>query len=120
MLRDAGDVVILWGERASHGDRGPQAVEALLAVAQALGLADKEESGLIEVPAATNARGLREVGVLPNLAGPEDADEAGMGAAAIGRALAEGELTTLLLLDADPLATTPSAAWAAALDRATS
>ena len=65
----------------SHGDRGPQAVDALLAVAQALGVAGKEESGLIEVPAATNARGMRELGVLPNLApGLTDAREAGMGA----------------------------------------
>ncbi len=118
VLRDAGDVVILWGERASHGDRGPQTVEALLAVAQALGVAGKEESGLIEVPAATNARGLRELGVLPNLGpGLQDAEEAGMGAAAIGRALADAELTTLRPVEHRPAwRATPSASiWTAAL-----
>ena len=122
VLRDTGDVVILWGERASHGDRGPQAIEALLAVAQALGVAGKEESGLIEVPAATNGRGLRELGVLPNLThGLTEAKEAGMGAAEIGRALAEGELSALVLMDVDPLATHPErATWTAAVDRATS
>ncbi len=122
VLRDAGDVVILWGERASHGDRGPQTVEALLAVTQALGVADKEESGLIEVPAATNARGLRELGVVPNLKpGLQDAEEAGMGAAAIGRALADAELTTLLLWNTDPLESHPErSTWTAALGRATS
>ena len=35
MLKDAGDVVILWGERVAHGDRGRAAVDALLAVAAA-------------------------------------------------------------------------------------
>jgi len=98
VLRDAGDVVILWGERAAHGHRAPQAIEALLAVAQALGVAGKEESGLIEVPAATNARGMRELGVTPNVkAGLGDVDEA-----------PEGEAATLLAWDADA----PSAAIA--------
>ena len=120
VLRDAGDVVILWGERATHGDRGRQVVDALLAVAGALGLAGKDESGLIEVPAAANGRGMREAGLLPNLGpGLADAPEAGMGSAEIARALAGGELTTLVLLHADPLATHPERAiWEAALDRA--
>ena len=48
-----------------------QALEALLALADALGVAGKDESGLIEVPAGTNGRGLREVGCVPTLgAGP--------------------------------------------------
>jgi NADH-quinone oxidoreductase subunit G len=67
VLREAGDVVVIWGGRVASGLRGSQAVEALLALAGALGIADKPESGLIEVPAETNGRGLREVGCLPYL-----------------------------------------------------
>ena len=65
LLRDAGDVVIICGERVLGGERGAQAGEALLAVAAALGIADRSESGLIAIPAETNGRGLREVGCSP-------------------------------------------------------
>jgi len=68
LLRDAGDVVVIWGERVASGERGGQAVEALLALAGALGVGERQESGMIEIPAAAaNGRGLREVGCLPNL-----------------------------------------------------
>ncbi|HYN91577.1 MAG TPA: NADH-quinone oxidoreductase subunit NuoG [Thermoleophilaceae bacterium] len=67
VLRDADDVVVVWGERVFGGERGAQAGEALLAVAAALGIADRRESGLIAVPAETNGRGLREVGCSPGL-----------------------------------------------------
>ena len=67
VLRDAGDVVVIWGERALSGGRGDQAGQALLAVADSLGIAGKEESGLIGIPAETNGRGLREVGCVPGL-----------------------------------------------------
>jgi NADH-quinone oxidoreductase subunit G len=78
LLRDAGDVVIICGERVLGGERGAQAGEALLAVAAALGIADKAESGLIAVPAETNGRGLREVGCSPTLApGLANAEAAG-------------------------------------------
>jgi NADH-quinone oxidoreductase subunit G len=78
VLRDAGDVVIIWGERVFSGERGGQAVEALLAVAEALDIAGREESGLIPIPESTNGRGLREVGCSPALApGLADADAAG-------------------------------------------
>jgi NADH-quinone oxidoreductase subunit G len=78
VLRDADDVVVLWGERVLSGERGGQAGEALLAVADALGIADREESGLIAIPEGTNGRGLREVGCSPTLApGLADAAEAG-------------------------------------------
>ncbi|HEV2724500.1 MAG TPA: molybdopterin-dependent oxidoreductase, partial [Thermoleophilaceae bacterium] len=108
VMRDAEDIVVLWGERVSHGERGTQAVDALLAVAGALGVAEREESGLIEIPAGTNSRGLREVGVLPGLGpGLEDAPQSGMGAAQIARALGGGELSTLLLLHVDPLESHP-------------
>src|SRR4051794_2677861 len=78
LLRDAEDVVIIWGERVAHAERGVQGIEALLAVATALDLAAKPESGLIEVPAGCNSRGLREVGCSPRLEpGLKDADETG-------------------------------------------
>ncbi|HEV7847077.1 MAG TPA: NADH-quinone oxidoreductase subunit NuoG [Thermoleophilaceae bacterium] len=78
VLRDAGDVVVIFGERVLGGERGSQAGEALLAVADALGIAGMEESGMIGIPAETNGRGLREVGCSPQLApGLADAESAG-------------------------------------------
>ena len=119
LLKDAADVVVLWGERASHGERGAQSVDALLAIAAALGVAERTESGLIEIPASANSRGLREVGVLPRLGpGLADAPVAGVGAERIPAAVDAGELTTLLLLDTDPLETHPErAVWQQALER---
>jgi NADH-quinone oxidoreductase subunit G len=78
LLRDAGDVVVICGERVFGGERGAQTGEALLAVAAALGMADRAESGLIAIPADTNGRGLREVGCSSALEpGLADADTAG-------------------------------------------
>jgi NADH-quinone oxidoreductase subunit G len=123
VLRDAGPVVTLWGERLSHGERGAHGLRALLALARALG-AEDEGAGLIEVPAGTNARGLREVGCLPTL-GPglsdlaadgAEAARGGLSAAEIAPALAGGELQALILFQAEPQATHPDrAAWEAAL-----
>ncbi len=73
-LRDAGiggeeptPVVVIWGERMLRDDgaAGP----ALLELADALGVADADGAGLLEVPELANARGLREAGCLPD-AGP--------------------------------------------------
>ena len=87
-LRDAGDVVVLWGERLLAGERGAETTEALLALAGALGIADKPESGLIAIPADANGRGLREVGCSPHLGpGLTDAPESGDPAGAEGGAL---------------------------------
>jgi NADH-quinone oxidoreductase subunit G len=100
VLRDAEDVVILWGERVAHAERGVQGIEALLALAGALGIADKPESGLIEIPAGSNGRGLREVGCTPRLApGLQDADATGMSATE----MATGEHPALLLVHTDPV-----------------
>jgi NADH-quinone oxidoreductase subunit G len=75
VVRDAGDVVVIWGERVLAGGRGAPAGQALLAVADALGVAGKAESGLIGIPAETNGRGLREVGCVPGMGpGFSDAD----------------------------------------------
>ncbi len=120
VLGAAESVVVLWSERLSHGSRGAQGVAALLALVRSLGIADKEGSGLIEIPTSANARGLREVGCLPNLApGLADAAAEGIGAADMPAAIGEN-LSALVLLQADPLRTHPDRqAWAAALDRAT-
>jgi NADH-quinone oxidoreductase subunit G len=65
LLADGGeDIVILWGERL-----GATALPALLNVAARLKLAEHDGAGLLEVPAGTNGRGLREAGVQCN-AGP--------------------------------------------------
>jgi NADH-quinone oxidoreductase subunit G len=83
LLRNAGDVVVICGERVFGGERGTHAGEALLAMAAALGIADRTESGLIAIPAETNGRGLREVGCssmlepgLADAATPGDPDSA--------------------------------------------
>jgi NADH-quinone oxidoreductase subunit G len=107
-LRDAGeDIVILWGERLTSGPDGAGAARALLDLADALSLAGPDGAGLLEIPAGTNGRGLREVGALPN-AGPglselNGAASAALDARGIARGLCDGELTALLLLQSDPL-----------------
>jgi len=116
---DAGDVVVLWGERTRTGERGSAAVDALLAVVAALELDGRPESGLIEIPSRANGRGLREVGVTPSMApGLADAPAPGLATAAIGGALADGDLATLLLLAADPLTElSDRPTWERALER---
>src|SRR5207253_1039559 len=63
------EVVVLWGERLTAGPNGAAAAMALLQIAERLAMAGTEGAGLLEVPAGSNGRGLREAGVLPN-AGP--------------------------------------------------
>ena len=116
VLRDADDVVVVWGERVAHAERGVQAIEALLALATALELGDKPESGLIEVPPGCNGRGLREVGCSPRLApGLKDSDQAGMSASEMARA----ELAALLLVQVEPVGDLREAGpWQQALENA--
>ena len=126
-LGDAGRVVILWGDRI--GREGDGAHRALLDVAAVLGMADREGSGLMEIPTATNARGLREAGCLPD-AGPglaatgaPNATAEGANGARVGRsteeiraALEAGEISSLLLFGVDPLRDFPdSEAWRRAI-----
>jgi len=115
-LRDAGTVVVLWGERIAREDG---AAEALLNVAEATGMASSDGAGLLEIPDTTNARGLREAGVLPD-AGPGLADTAaGMSTEEIRSALISGELTGLILFGANPLRDFPDTpAWEEALTAA--
>ena len=114
MLGGAERVVILWGERI--GREGEGAHRALLDVASALGLSEQEGAGLMEIPDATNARGLREAGCLPDAA-PGLAETApGKCTEEVRAALESGELKTLLLLGADPLRDFPDTeAWRRAL-----
>jgi NADH-quinone oxidoreductase subunit G len=118
-LRAEGDVVVIWGERISAGERGRQAVEALVALAGALGVAEREGSGMIEIPVAANGRGLREVGCLPNLApGLKDVETAGKDSAQILDAAGD-DVGALLLVNVDVERELPVTA-AAALGRAAS
>ncbi len=113
-LRAAERVVIVWGGRIAR--EGDAATRALLDLAAALDLSSKDGSGLLEVPDVTNARGLREVGCLPD-AGPGLADaRPGKSTEEIRAALESGELKTLLLFGVDPLRDFPdSSAWRRAL-----
>jgi len=115
-LRDAGKVVVVWGERIAREDG---AAEALLDVAKATNMATTDEAGLLEIPDTTNARGLREAGVLPD-AGPGLSETAkGMSTEEIRQALIDGELTGLVLFGADPLRDFPDTpAWEEALTAA--
>jgi NADH-quinone oxidoreductase subunit G len=103
-LKEAGDeIVILWHERLTAGDEGEANARALLDLAETLDLTETDGAGLLEIPAGTNGRGLREAGVLPN-AGPglsEPAEE-GRDAQGIAEGLVAGELAAVVLLQADP------------------
>ncbi len=102
------EVVILWGERLAAGPNGEAGLRALLEIAEALEMAGVDGAGLLEIPAASNGRGLREAGVLPN-AGPglSEPASAGRDAQAIAEGLADGDLAALYLLHSDPLRDLP-------------
>jgi NADH-quinone oxidoreductase subunit G len=82
-----------------------------------------EGAGLLEIPAATNGRGLREAGVLPNAGAGLAEPPGGVGgdardARAIAEGLAGGELSALYLLHSDPLRELPDGElWERALAR---
>jgi NADH-quinone oxidoreductase subunit G len=113
-LYGAERVVVVWGERI--GREGEGASATLLDFAAALDLSEKDGSGLLEIPELTNARGLREVGCLPD-AGPGFAETTpGKSTEEIRAALESGELKSLILFGADPLRDFPDTeAWKRAL-----
>ncbi len=124
------ELVILWGERFAAGPDGGERVRALLDLAAELSLGETDGAGLLEIPATSNGRGLRESGVLPNC-GPglseSESESDGLDAGAIGEALGAGELSALYLLEVDPLSASDpfaartgedSAPWARGLERA--
>jgi NADH-quinone oxidoreductase subunit G len=115
-LRDAGKVVVIWGERIAREDG---AAEALLDVSKTLGMSGTEGSGLLEIPDTTNARGLREAGCLPDAGPGLSHAAAGMSTEEIREALISGELKGLILFGADPLRDFPDTpAWEKALTAA--
>jgi NADH-quinone oxidoreductase subunit G len=105
------DVVILYGERLLSGPRGEHAARALLNVAARLGLAGREGAGLLEIPSATNGRGIREAGF---------AVEHGPGYTPAPLADTDGDPAVIYLLHADPTRLEHDrAAWEARLANAT-
>jgi NADH-quinone oxidoreductase subunit G len=117
LLRDGGEeVVIVWGERLD-----PAALPALLRIAEALGLSGRDGAGLLEIPAGSNGRGLREAGVLPD-SGPgygELSVEPGFAADNIASAIASNLVTALYLFETDPVRDRPDRAlWERAMSRA--
>ena len=116
-LRDAGeDLVIVYGERGLTA----AGANALLSLAGRLGLGGREGAGLLEVPSAGNARGVREAGFAPGH-GPGYATvaEPGRDAHGIAEGLASGELSTVWLNYADPVRFFPDRAlWETALGTA--
>jgi NADH-quinone oxidoreductase subunit G len=114
ILRSAKRVVVVWSDRISREGEG--ATRALLDLASAINLATKDSSGLLEIPEATNARGLREVGCLPDAGPGLSSAPLGKGTEEIRSAFESGELKTLLLFGVDPLRDFPDTkAWKRAL-----
>ncbi|MGI8461255.1 MAG: NADH-quinone oxidoreductase subunit NuoG, partial [Solirubrobacterales bacterium] len=113
------DVIIVFSERLFRDETAPEAAAALLDLAEALELRDRDGAGLLEVPEETNGRGLREAGCLPG-AGPGYPDAApGRDSTEIREALKSGELSGLLLLEADPVRDHPDGpGWTEALTKA--
>jgi NADH-quinone oxidoreductase subunit G len=102
-LTAAENVVVIWGERLGHGLRGPGALGALGDLALVLGLDAGDGSGLIEVPAETNGRGLREVGCVAGL-GPGLVDtHPGKSATEARDFGAGGSIRAFYLLHSDPM-----------------
>ena len=119
LLRGAEEAVVIWGERVGRGQSGNEALAALLDAADGLGLADKAESGLIEIPEVANARGLREVGCLPDAGPGLSQTDAGRNVEEIRAALESGEIESLLLFGVDPLRDFPDTdGWRRALEAA--
>jgi NADH-quinone oxidoreductase subunit G len=128
-LRDAGKVVVIWGERVARDGDG---AAALLDLAAALDVAGTEGAGLLEIPDTTNARGLREAGCLPDAgpgliatnaafpsSTPGNAALVGKSTEEIRAALESGELKSLILFGVDPLRDFPDTrAWEAAITAA--
>jgi NADH-quinone oxidoreductase subunit G len=110
LLTGADNVIVVWGERLGHGERGPGAINALLDLGLLLGLDAAPGSGMIEVPAGTNGRGLREVGCLSGIGpGLSDAEEGAE----------DGGPRAFYLLHCDPLRELPGRdSWDAALGSA--
>ena len=120
LLTQADNVVVIWGERLGWGERGAGALEALADFALVLGLDAAEGSGLIEVPATVNGRGLREVGCVAGIGpGLSDAPPGLTAARARDAVLAGEHVSAFYLLHSDPLRELPGhELWDMALRKA--
>jgi NADH-quinone oxidoreductase subunit G len=99
LLREGGeDVVIVWGERLA-----PAALPHLLTIAERLKLSGRPGAGLLEIPAGSNGRGLREAGVLPGAGPGYSALDGARSVTEIAEAVGEGEITALYLYETDPM-----------------
>jgi len=103
-LRDAGSIVVVWGEGMLGGDDREEVAASLLGLADVLGLDGMDGGGLYEIPLAANGRGLREVGCAEDFGpGFAEIDARGRSASEIRAALESGELEALILADVDPI-----------------
>ena len=103
-LRGADSIVVVWSERLLAGPGGgTETAEALLGLADVLGLDGMEGGGMLEVPRSTNGRGLREVGCAEGFGPGLTEATGGRSAAEIRQALTDGELEALILWDVDPV-----------------
>jgi NADH-quinone oxidoreductase subunit G len=129
LLRDAEDVVVLYGERVL-ASAGP-ATDALLRIARALSLherpsGERSARGLLGVPAGamSNGRGLLEAGLAPGYGPGYTRRELRPGerpasAREIPALLDDGRLEMLYLLGADPIRSElPQRAFERGMDRA--
>ena len=105
--------VIVWGSRLLDGEDAESAARSLIALAKAT------DAGLMEIPEDPNARGLRESGCIPT-AGPGFTETTpGRGASEIRDALESGDLSGLILANANPVRDYPDGAcWSKALQAA--
>jgi NADH-quinone oxidoreductase subunit G len=113
-----GETVIVWGERIGR-EAGGEAALAALRECAALLKSEEAGGGLIGVPDGANARGIREVGCLPD-AGPGFArTSGGQGLEEIKAGLIDGSLDGLILVHSDPIRELPDGpGWAKALRNA--
>ncbi|HEV7919034.1 MAG TPA: NADH-quinone oxidoreductase subunit NuoG [Solirubrobacterales bacterium] len=112
--------VILWSERMVMSPAGAAPAQALCNLAALLNLTQTDGAGLLQIPIQTNGRGLREVGFLPNFGpGLTDPDSDGKSSNEIAAALASDELSSVILMNVDPVLEYPNGAeWDAALHKA--
>ncbi len=103
-LRDAGSIVVVWGEGMLAGEDREDVAASLLGLADVLGLDGMDGGGLYEIPLAANGRGLREVGCAEDFGpGFSGLTARGRSAAEIKEALGAGEIEALILADVDPI-----------------
>jgi len=112
------DVVVIYAEQLFEQGSAENTAAALLNIATRLELETGECSGLLEIPEASNGRGLREVGCVPQLEpGATPTTSSGLSAKEIAEAAVSGEVESLLLFEIDPTESTLyPGLWRRALD----